>query len=88
MRNGFLIFSCLCLAGCTDGASVDPDTIGIGPVPDVGPAGVSAPPEVIEADKADLNCLLQEIQIALAQAPAEGKVAFTGLQVCKLAPES
>ena len=88
MRNGFLIPTCILLAGCMDSGAVDPDTIGIGPVPDAPESVVSIPANTIQTDKTDLNCLLQEVQIALSQAPAQGKVPFAGLQVCKIAPGS
>lgn len=88
MRNGFLIPVCILLAGCFDDGAVDPDTIGIGPVPDAPESVAGVPASTIQADRTDLNCLLQEVQIALSQVPEQGKVPFTGLQVCKIAPGS
>ena len=104
MRNGFLIAALLVLAGCNGNDPIDPDTIGIGPVrdpladstsgvfggpiPDTASAAGLAPAGTLQTDRDDLICLMREVRIALAQAPAEGKVAFTGLKVCKLAPGS
>ena len=85
MRLGFLLALGLVCAGCAQKGNVDPDTIGIGPIPDATPASASAQTAVVEADKAELDCLLQQVEIALAQAPDSGKVPFNGLKVCKIA---
>ncbi|MEM7213267.1 MAG: hypothetical protein AAF479_15505 [Pseudomonadota bacterium] len=85
MRYGFLMLLGVLMTGCAEGR-VDPDTIGIGPIPDASSTANPNTAAVVQADKAELDCLLQEVQIALAQAPDSGKVSFNGLKVCRIVP--
>ncbi len=87
MRKRYLITVCVVAAGCIQGASTDPDGIGMGPIPEPGSLRAGDPSVVVQADKAELNCLLQEVQIAIAQAPADGRVTFNGLNTCKITPD-
>ena len=73
------------IAGCAE-ERIDPDTIGIGPIPDASSTPNAKTAAVVQADKAELDCLLQEVQIALAQAPDNGKINFNGLRVCRILP--
>lgn len=70
--------------GCMQGQP-DPDAVGIGPIPDTVAAIGADEDVVLQADRKELNCLMREVQIALAQAPETGQVVFNGVRTCKIA---
>lgn len=83
MRNLILLVTptLLVLGGCMTAQSSDPDTVGIGPIPDpVVPA--TAGGVILQANRDDLACLRDELEVALAQAPTSGSIEFHGVRLC------
>ncbi|MGD1926101.1 MAG: hypothetical protein ACFB03_18240 [Paracoccaceae bacterium] len=83
MRFAVVALACICTSACVESDRTQPDTA-IGPVPS---AALTTPSAAagntgIVLRKDDLECLRDEVEKSLADAPAKAEVIFNGLRIC------